>query len=407
MPFTLFRVIFFIIFLFFTSIEAKSYNGQEENQAVIRIKTVVIDAGHGGKDPGALSPDKKEKEKTITLDVALLLGSKIKAAYPDINVIYTRSKDRYLTLAQRSDIANKNHADLFISIHVNSVKGKTSPSGSETHIMGMSKSDANMEVSKIENSVVLLEEDYSTTYQGFDPDNPESFIFFNLMQNAYFEQSLNLAAYIQKSLAKGPIKKNRGIKQTPLLVLWRTTMPSVLVELGFISNKADRQVLTTKAKREEIAKRLFDAFVQYKKQYEVEPQLQPQIEKQSQPQIEKQQEKKPQPQVEKQQEKQPQPEKKHVEKQTQPQSEKQQEKKPQKQEVKKHSTIFKIQIFATKKRVADNSPEFKGEKGYQCTYINGLYKYTIGDFSTKEEAQQALKKYKTKFPGAFVVSVDK
>ncbi|MCF0168395.1 MAG: N-acetylmuramoyl-L-alanine amidase, partial [Bacteroidales bacterium] len=235
----------------------------------VKLSTIVIDAGHGGHDPGAISLDKKLREKTVTLDIAQKLGAKIKAAYPDVKVIYTRSKDVYVPLDERSDIANRNHADLFISIHINSVpKTSKAPSGCETFVMGMHKNGANMEVCKRENSVILLEDDYSTKYQGYDPNDPQSFIFFNLMQNANFEQSLAFADLCQKQLNKGPIKTNRGIKQGGLLVLWRTTMPSVLVELGFISNASDKATLASADKRDQLAGRLFTAFDQFKKQYE-------------------------------------------------------------------------------------------------------------------------------------------
>ena len=144
----------------------------------VALRTVVIDAGHGGHDPGAISTDGKLTEKFVVLDVALSLGKMINEAYPDVKVIYTRDKDVFIPLNTRADIANKNHADLFISLHCNSVpKNKTAPSGTETYVMGMSKSESNMEVSKRENSVILMEDDYSTKYQGYDPDNPESFIF--------------------------------------------------------------------------------------------------------------------------------------------------------------------------------------------------------------------------------------
>ena len=220
----------------------------------LRLKTVVIDAGHGGHDPGAVSKLSKMSEKEINLDLALLLGARIQKEYPDVKVIYTRKTDKFVELAERGNIANRNHADLFISIHVNSAKS-TAASGTETFVMGTDKSESNMAVCKRENSVILLEEDYSTTYEGFEPDNPESYIIFNLMQNAHFEQSIAFASLVQQQfISQGPIKKSRGVRQAPLMVLWRTTMPSVLVEVGFLSNSSDRTILNQKESRQKIKK---------------------------------------------------------------------------------------------------------------------------------------------------------
>ncbi|MDD2595103.1 MAG: N-acetylmuramoyl-L-alanine amidase [Bacteroidales bacterium] len=359
MPFGLNRFYFVLIFLFPVLVISEV---QAQNDNMVTLKTVVIDAGHGGYDPGSLSPDKKTKEKDITLDIALKLGDRINAAYPNINVIYTRSRDIYIPLAERSTIANKNHADLFISVHVNSVKGTTAPNGTETFIMGADKSKSNMEVCKTENSVILLEEDYTTTYQGYDPDDPESFIFFNLMQNAHFEHSILFASLIQDNLSKGPIYKNRGIKQAPLLVLWKTTMPSVLVEVGFISNSSDRKSLTNAKKRNEIAMRLFDAFVMFKKQYESSGIVATDT----------------------------------VQKGIEPDSKVE----------RKTEIAYKIQIFATAKKVKDGSPEFKNVKEYSCVYVKGLYKYLVGNYTSKDEAQRELSKYRLKFNGAFIVKVD-
>ena len=165
----------------------------EAQESGVRLRTVVIDAGHGGHDPGAVSKSSKLSEKQINLDLALKLGARIEKEFPDVKVIYTRKTDKFVELAERGNIANRNHADLFISIHVNSAKS-TAASGTETFVMGTDKSQSNMEVCKRENSVILLEDDYTTTYEGFDPDNPESYIIFNLMQNAHFEQSISFAS---------------------------------------------------------------------------------------------------------------------------------------------------------------------------------------------------------------------
>lgn len=184
--------------------------GQTAEKAKPRLRTVVIDPGHGGKDAGCVSRDRKTYEKNVTLAISKMLGAKIKENYPDVAVYYTRLTDRYLTLNERADIANRNHADLFISVHINSNES-TSPSGFSAHIFGRSSgkdSDLfanNMDVCRRENSVILLEDDYSTKYQGFDPDNPESFIFFNLMQHAFYEQSLLFAGQVVNAMDGGTL----------------------------------------------------------------------------------------------------------------------------------------------------------------------------------------------------------
>lgn len=238
-----------------------------------RLTTVVIDAGHGGKDAGCVSADKKTYEKTITLDIAKTLSDKIKKAYPDVKVILTRSKDEYITLENRAAQANKADADLFISIHINATE-RNSPNGYSVHILGQSSNKNrdlfayNMDVCRRENSVVMLEDDYSTKYQDFDPTDPESYIFMVLMQNSHLEQSFRFAQIIQQNLKGGPIKADRGIWQDPFFVLWKTAMPSVLVELGFMSNPNDLSILRQKSKRDELAQRLFLAFADYKTIYD-------------------------------------------------------------------------------------------------------------------------------------------
>ena len=239
----------------------------------LSLSTVVIDAGHGGNDPGAVSRDGKDYEKTFTLDIAQRLSDKIKAAYPEVKVILTRSKDVTVALNDRAAIANKAGADLFISIHINAAPS-TTPNGFSVHVLGQSsKKDRdlfayNLNVCKRENSVILLEDDYTTKYQGFDPNDPESFIFMQLMQNANLEQSLAFAECISKALNGGPVKADRGIWQDPFLVLWKTSMPAVLVELGFISNSADLKVLKSETDRNKLAARLFNAFRKYKEGYD-------------------------------------------------------------------------------------------------------------------------------------------
>lgn len=243
--------------------------------AEICLSTVVIDPGHGGKDAGCVSPSGKTMEKTVVLDIARRLADKIRSGYPDVKVILTRSDDTFVTLQGRADIANKNNANLFISIHVNSVDGKRSaPNGYSIHILGQytsKKKDlyaGNMDVVRRENSVIKLEDNYTARYEGFDPNDPESYIFMNLMQNAYLEQSFKFAQNVDRKMNGGAIPHSRGISQDPFYVLWRTAMPAVLIECGFMSNQTDRESLITEKGRDRIASDIFDAFRIYKKEYD-------------------------------------------------------------------------------------------------------------------------------------------
>ena len=240
-----------------------------EPESKVRLKTVVLDPGHGGHDAGCVSKDGKTYEKNLTLSIARQVGNKIKAAYPDVKVIYTRTTDKFIPLNERAEIANRNKADLFISIHINAVDS-SSPTGTSAHVLGPSSNknrdtfSESMELCRRENSVILLEDDYSTAYQGFNPNDPESYIIFNLLQNAHLQQSLQLATLVQERMGEGPIKKNRGISRDPFLVLVRTAMPSVLLELGFISNSSDLSVLRSKSGQDKLAQNVFDAFSEYK-----------------------------------------------------------------------------------------------------------------------------------------------
>ena len=249
-----------------------AFAGAAQNRT-LSLSTVVIDAGHGGKDAGAVSKDSHTYEKNLVLDIANRLSERISAECPGVKVVRTRSTDEFIELRERAAIANRAGANLFISIHVNSNRN-TSPNGFSVHILGQSSSKDrdlfayNMDVVRRENSVILLEDDYKTNYQGFNPSDPESYIFMQLMQNAYLEQSLLFASMVSQHLEGGPIKANRGISQNPFYVLWKTSMPSVLVELGFISNDADLSELRKENSRKKLADCLFEAFKEYKAQYD-------------------------------------------------------------------------------------------------------------------------------------------
>jgi len=227
---------------------------------------IVIDAGHGGKDPGATI--KGVFEKDITLDVALKAGELIKKKFPDIKVIYTRDKDVFIPLNDRADIANKQKADLFISIHVNSCP-KNTIFGAETYILGQHRSQENLDVAKMENSVILLEDDYSTRYEGFDPNQAESYIMFEMIQNEFLEQSRLFADKVQKNIVSHTDRKDRGVRQAGFLVLRRTAMPSVLVELGFLSNDSERKFLVSNNGTDQMAQSIFSSVSDYKQRLDV------------------------------------------------------------------------------------------------------------------------------------------
>ncbi|MBA4321778.1 MAG: N-acetylmuramoyl-L-alanine amidase [Odoribacter sp.] len=221
---------------------------------------IVIDPGHGGRDPGAIGS--YSYEKNITLAVALKTGEYIEQNLKDVKVVYTRKTDTFVDLDVRSDIANKNNADLFISIHANSID-LHNVYGTETFVMGHSKDKANLDVAMKENQVILLESDYSTKYEGFDPKSPESYIMFTLMQNIYLKQSTELASMIQDQYKNKISRFDRGVKQAGFWVLYRTTMPSVLTEIGFISNLAEEKYINSKQGQDNIAESIFRACNEY------------------------------------------------------------------------------------------------------------------------------------------------
>jgi N-acetylmuramoyl-L-alanine amidase len=230
-----------------------------------KVDVVVIDAGHGGKDDGTRG--KTIKEKDVALKIALKLGNYIEKNIPGVKVIYTRKDDRYLPLDERADIANKNKADLFICIHANANKNVRA-FGTETYVMGLHVDDNNLAVAKRENSVILLDENYHERYEGFDPNSPESYILFTLTQSAYQTSSLSFAQKVEDQFKKRVGRVSRGVKQAGFLVLWRTTMPSVLIETGFLSNSPEEKFLATDEGQELIASGIFRAFKDYKVEVE-------------------------------------------------------------------------------------------------------------------------------------------
>jgi N-acetylmuramoyl-L-alanine amidase len=319
-----------------------------------KVRVVVIDAGHGGKDPGAVG--KKTKEKDINLSVALMVGNYIESNFEDVTVIYTRKDDTFVGLNERAKIANKNKADLFISIHANA-SPNVRAYGSETFVMGASKSSSNFEVAKLENSVITLEEDYSTKYEGFDPTNTESYIIFSFLQHTYREQSLNMASHIQNQFRDRAGRSDRGVKQAEFLVLWQTTMPSVLVELGFISNAEEEKYLASKQGQEHLASAIYRAFKEYKSVIESSSNF----EAISPLRIEE----------------------------------------PLKQEV----VYFKVQLFSTQKKVLLNDKIFNNLDEPE-EFVSGKWnKYAVGSFNSYEDASVYCNSIQNKFKGAFVIAV--
>jgi N-acetylmuramoyl-L-alanine amidase len=247
-------------------ISFSTYGQHKNNVSNFRVKTVVIDAGHGGKDPGAVNG--KTYEKDITLAIALKLGRLIKSNLKDIRVIYTRDTDEFIELYERANIANRNKANLFISIHCNTGPLETMM-GTETYAMGIEKNKSNLEVSKRENSVVMLEENYLAKYDGFDPNSPEGHIIFSLYQNAYLDQSLNMASKVENQMKLKAMRNSRGVKQAGFLVLWKTAMPSILFEAGFLSNPEEKKFLLSDTGQTKIATSIYKAFKEFKSELEV------------------------------------------------------------------------------------------------------------------------------------------
>lgn len=339
--------------------------GQAVNS--FRLKKVVIDPGHGGKDPGAVYAGVREKD--ITLGVGLKLAALIRRHYPDVEVLMTRKTDVFIPLNERSDVANKAGADLFISVHVNSAPSKGA-AGTETFVMGINRSQDNLDLAMRENSVITYEEDYQTKYEGYDPNSAESFIIFSLMQYSYLEQSLSFADLIQRQYRSAGRVPDRGVKQMGLIVLWRATMPSVLTEIGFITNEAERRRMVSAAGQEEIARTLFNAFSQYKAL----------TEKSASVVLD------PRPEAV--------PEAAAVPAAA--------EKKPAR------DIRFRIQIRSSGRPLDPaSSKDFSVYRGQaEEKKIGGLYKYYLYDAETYEEVLSLLPKVKRRFPDAFIAAFD-
>lgn len=378
--------------------------------------TVVIDAGHGGKDPGALGT--VTNEKTLNLSVALELGRLIETQNPDIKVVYTRKTDVFLPLQDRADIVNKNKADLFICIHTNSADQK-SVAGAEVFTLGLHKAESNLDVAMRENAVMLLEDGYQTKYQGFNPNSVESYIMFEFMQDQYIDKSVNYASKAQIELNTTAGRSNRGVRQAGFWVLHKSSCPSVLVEMGFITNAAEQTFLASKDGQHRIALALYNAFIAYKYEIDkksggqvVEAQQETKQEAKKETKQEAKQETKKEVKQETKQEAK-QEAKKEVKQETKKET-KQEAKKETKQETKKQTEqeakldktkpIFKVQCFAVSQVLKAGDSTFKGEKGLTYYKEGKWVKYTSGESNSYEEIVQLQQQLKEKFPDCFIVA---
>jgi len=324
-----------------------------------KVEVVVLDAGHGGKDPGALGGNSQEKD--IALSIILKLGNYIEENHKDVKVIYTRDKDVFIPLHKRADIANQNNADLFISVHANWWK-VASVSGAETFVMGSSKNEDNLQVAMLENSVITLEEDYTTNYEGFDPNSAESYIMFNYMQYTYLNQSVHLASFIQDQFRERVKRRDRGVKQERFIVLWRTTMPSVLVEAGFISNAAEEKYLMSENGQTYMASAIYRAFRDYKTSIENKSNFDTEII------------------------------------QTQAVEDKS-------ETVAGPSVFFMVQITTSNRSIPLDSELFSGLESVSEFKTESYYKYATGQAVTYSEAAELRKKIQQRFKDAFIIAV--
>jgi N-acetylmuramoyl-L-alanine amidase len=322
--------------------------------------TVVIDAGHGGKDPGAIG--KILREKDLNLSVSMLTGKMIKEKYPEVNVVYTRQTDIFLPLQERANIVNRNNADLFICIHTNA---SSSPAarGAETYVLGTEKMSANLDVAMRENAVIQLEADYQTNYQGFDPRSVDSYIMFELMQNNYMDKSLKYAENVQKQIVGKIPVPNRGVRQAAFWVLLKSACPSVLFEMGFISNPEEERYLAQPDNQAAIARALTDAFTNFYK-----PVAKPET---------------PAPVIE-------QPQDTTV---------------TAVPEVAETPVVkYGVQVCASRTPLKANDPQLKGQETKHF-HVNGWYKYYIGEYTSEKEAIDRQKELKSIFPGCWVVTI--
>lgn len=352
--------------------------------------TLVIDAGHGGKDPGAIG--RFSREKNINLSVAKAFGQLVEKNCPDVEVIYTRKTDVFVPLARRAEIANQSQADLFVSIHTNAMPGRAVARGAETYTLGMARADENLEVAKRENSVILVEEDYKERYEGFDPTSAESYIIFELMQDQYMAQSVDFARLIQKEFRTTGGRADKGVHQAGFLVLRETSMPSVLVELGYISTHDEEAFLNSQNGIRKMSQSIYNAFRAYKRQHGNGTATST-------------------PSGDEADEAGKQPTESAAEEATESSigqlAEERQAIAPHKETKKEeptHRPIFKVQLLASARQIPTGSERFKDIKPVDFYKEDNLYKYTYGATTDYREAVRMREKIKDAFEGAFIVA---
>lgn len=393
-------ILLVLIFSILLSVNSFSITKSNAKQLV-----VVIDPGHGGKDPGAVN--KNIREKDVVLGIGLKLGKLINDNHSDVKVIYTRNTDVFVPLIERSDIANKNKADLFISIHANFC-ATPAIRGTETFVLGLHRSKDNLDVAKKENSVILLEEGYNTTYEGFDPNLSESYIMFELVQDIYMDQSLSFADAIQQQFKSHISTVNRGVKQAGFLVLRQSSMPSVLIESGFISNPAEASYLSSEEGQQQIAVSILEAFKKFKGKssgatIKSEIPILASTEKTLETSPVKKQADTVVPMETK--------VKKEIAAIPQPEPEKAQPEKEVKVTVAEtvenpiaNEKIYCVQIAASTIHIEPVPGNFKGLKNIRNDKIDKYYRYYVGSESSLKNITPLLQQIKLKFPQAFVVS---
>ena len=375
--------------------------------------TLVIDAGHGGHDAGAKGAF--SYEKNINLNVALAFGRYVENNCPDVNVIYTRKTDVFVPLHKRASIANKNKADVFISIHTNALPKGHIARGLETYTMGMRRSDEKLSAAMRENSVIMIEKDYKEHYEGYDPNSPESTIIFEFMHDKNMSRSVELAKYVQNSVCSIANRPDKGVKQDVFLVLRETSMPACLIELGFITTPDEETFLNNKSNVDKLARGIYEAFAKYKEKYDKEitvpygPQKESEVDIPTIVPDEKIQAKTKKRADEK-------SEKKTVETTTKTETEqgKKDERQEERQETAKEDDddkaetdsrpIFKVQILASSRSLRPTSSHFKGLEGIESYTENNLIKYTYGASTDYNEIYRLRKSILDKFPEAFIIA---
>ena len=362
--------------------------------------TLVIDAGHGGHDTGAVGA--VSKEKNLTLKYALAFGKLVEQNCPDVKVIYTRKTDKFVELYRRAEIANKAKADLFISIHINALPKGRVARGFQTYTLGTSKRTGkksgvlqNLEVAKRENSVIFLEKDYKQTYQGYDPNSPESDIMFEFVQDKNMENSVELAKYMQKYVCQATGRQDMGAQQDNLAVLRLSSMPGALLELGFISTRDEEDFMNSARAEVLYARGIFNAFLNYRKRHGGnitipyirmdEPMPEPQVEEAVVQPVEVKSVNDPEPEPA-------------------PAVEEVKPEKPQTPVASTDAPVFKVQILSSSAKAKQNDPRFKGLSDVDCYQDGGMYKYTVGASTNYNEIYRLRKEVAQKIPEAFIIA---